>query len=137
MLVSNNPPPLLFGHLVEVADARELCYPGSGMECVEQPGLSGDPFGITDVLTDVLTTVGNYFVAKKIAGSQDKATKLETQKLKAQREEDAREFARQQAEALVEPYETARMVQIAVLAGIGLAGAAVSIMFVRAALERR
>lgn len=123
MLIASQPPPM------PLSDTSELCYPGSGVG-----------MGVVDFVSPVagiIGAVGTYFGAKASADAQNKATKLQAAMLKAATQEQAREFARQQAEALVEPYETARLVQIATLAGVGLAAVAVSIMFVRGAMERR
>lgn len=96
-------------------------------------GLSGDPFGITDVLGLVsswMQTKSQEKIAKKQIG-------VEQQQLKEQRLEDARGFAQQQAATLAQPSETKRQDQMIGLVLVGGGALVLSAILIMGAVKAR
>lgn len=109
MLINAAPPPL--PGFVGFNDTAALC----------PNGLSGDPFGITDVVG----IVSNWLTAKKQQKIQEKQIGVEQAALKQQKVVDAENFSAQQAVALTAVSEKKRQDQMIALIAIG--GAAVVI----------
>lgn len=121
MLINPIVPPLGF---VGFNDTAALCPTGDG--------LSGDPFGITDVLG----IVSNFITAKKQEKIQQKQIGVEQAQLKQQKVVDAQNFAAQQATTLAAPSEQKRQDQMIALIAIGGAAVLVAGLFIYGAVRK-
>ncbi len=122
MLINASPPPLpqMFG----IGDTAALCPTGGG--------LSGDPFGITDVVG----IVSNWINARKAEKIQQKQIGVEQAALKQQKVVDAENFAAQQAMALTQASEKKRQDQMIGLIAIGGAAVLVAGLFIYGAVKK-
>ncbi len=123
MLINAAPPPLPVS-IGSFNDAGELCR-------VER-GLSGDPFGITDVVG----IVSNWLIAGKQAKIQQKQIDVQQSALKQQKVVDAENFAAQQAAMLAVPSEKKRQDQVIALFGIGAAAVLVAGILIFGAVKK-
>lgn len=126
MLISVAPPPLppTIGQFDEVATLCTLC---------PSRGLSGDPFGITDVLG----LVSNYFQSKSQEKIAKKQISVEQQQLKEQKAEAARAFAQSQAQDLSQPATQTRQQQIIVLTAVGGAAVLIAGLLIFGAIKQK
>jgi hypothetical protein len=125
--VSSLPPPPLSPHHVAVG---EIC---SDPSVAYGPGLG--LFDPTSLITGVVGGVSSFLKSKNELKTAEKIAKLETQKLNAQKQEDARRFAKEQAAALIEPEETKRTITIVALIGVAGIAALVAGGFALAAVK--
>ncbi len=95
-------------------------------------GLSGDPFGITDVLG----IVSNFMQAKSQEKIAKKQLDLQAKVLKEQKAENARTFAQEQAAALVAGSEQKRQEQVLALMTVGAAAVVVAGLFIYGAVKK-
>lgn len=139
MFISPVLPPLPYPPQHQLA-AGELCMRdhsslSAGELCMrDQSGLGlFDPGIITSPLNAV-SSVFQTFAAKKIA---DKQAKLEAAKIKAEREQNAREFALVQAQLQALPYERKIATQTYTLWAIAGVATVVSGVFLFAAIRAK
>ncbi len=121
MLINFAPPPL--PGFVGFNDTGVLC---------RAKGMSGDPFGITDVLG----IVSNYINARKQAKEQDKQIGVEQAALKQQKVVDAQNYAAQQALVLTAASEKKRQDQVIALFGVGAVAVVVAGLFIYGAVKK-
>jgi hypothetical protein len=98
----------------------------------DHTGLGLIPFDPGQILGPI-ATIYKTIEESKIAKSQ---SKLEQQKMKAQKEQDARDLAMSQAQQQVKPFEEKRKQQITALYAVGGAAALISLVFIIAAVRR-
>ncbi len=123
MLINVLPPPLP-GTIGSFNDAGELCR--------AERGLSGDPFGITDVVG----IVSNWLIAGKQAKIQQKQIDVQQSALKQQKVVDAENFAAQQAAMLAAPSEKKRQDQVLGLALVGVGAVLVAGLLIFGAVKK-
>ena len=116
---------------------RDQSALGGAGECGElcmrdHTGLGLIPFDPGQILGPI-ATIYKTVEESKIAKSQ---TKLEQQKIKSQKEQDARELAMAQAQGQLKPFEEKRKQQITALYAVGGAAALISLVFIIAAVRR-
>ncbi len=98
------------------------------------PGtLSGDPFGITDVLG----IVSNFMQAKSQEKIAKKQIDVQQAALKEQKAENARSYAQEQAMALVTASEKKRQDQVFGLLAVGAAAVILSGLFIYGSVKGR
>ncbi len=119
MLISPMPP-----GLARFSDAGAFCPTGDG--------LSGDPFGITDVVG----IVSNFINARKQEKIQKQQIGVEQATLKQQKVVDAQNFAAQQAVILAAPSEHKRQDQMLALFAVGGAAVLVAGLFIYGAVKK-
>ena len=123
MLISLAPPPLAPLHGVQelcmrdgVAGSGELCQ----RESIAGLGQGLDPISaVSTAVASVVGSAASFFNTKAQAKIAKKQIGLETQQLKAQKEEAARQFAMQQVEAIKGPIEAHIMDQKLALIAVG------------------
>lgn len=120
MLINVAPPPL--PGFVGFNDAAEPRY----------SGMSGDPFGITDVLG----IVSNFIQAKKADKEQDKQIGVERAQLKQQKLVDTENLAVAQATTLSAPSQQQRQDQVYALMAIGGAAVIIAGLFIFGAVKK-
>ncbi len=95
-------------------------------------GLSGDPFGITDVLG----IVSNFMAQKSQEKIAKKQIEVQQAQLKQVKVENAQSFAQQQASALVADSEKQRQDQVMALFAVGGAAVVVAGLFIYGAVKK-
>ncbi len=113
MLFNESPPPLPLA----------FTYPSS---------LSGDPFGITDVLG----IVSNFITARKQEKIQKQQIGVEQAQLKQVKLQNAQDYAQQQAVALTGESEKRRQEQVLALFAIGGAAVIVAGILIYGAVKK-
>lgn len=110
---------------IEMSGTGELC-PSS-----ELSGLSGDPFGITDLATAIV----GWQNAKNAQKIQEEQLKAQIQAQRAQQQLDAKNFALTSAQSAVAPAEKARNATLYSLAAVGGVAAIIGTAFLFSAMK--